>query len=188
MSPFPSKVTPELIVQRARAIIESEGVEALSLNKLATDLGIAAPSLYNHFKNKGALLRAVNAHTAQEMTRVMLNASEAKTDLHARFIHLAHAHRQFAAANPATYALAFNNMSEDQRPDADEMERLALPLQALMAEYVGEDRSLVATRGIWALLHGFAILQITNQFRRAGSVDEAFEHSITAFIEGWKKQ
>jgi AcrR family transcriptional regulator len=186
MSPFPSKVTPELIVHRARAMIESEGVEALSLNKLAADLGIAAPSLYNHFKNKGALLRAVNAGTAEEMARVMLNGAEGETDLKTRFLLLAHAHRAFAAANPATYALAFNNMAEDQRPDADEMEKLALPLQALMAEYVGEERSLVATRGIWALLHGFAMLQITDQFRRQGNVDEAFEQSIKAFIEGWK--
>jgi AcrR family transcriptional regulator len=167
-------------------MIESEGVDALSLNKLASELGIAAPSLYNHFRNKAALIRAVNAQVAQEMTAAMLRASESGEDFHSRFLKIAHAHRQFAAANPATYALAFSTLSEDQRPDAGELEGLAIPLQSMIAEQVGEAHSLAATRGIWAFLHGFAMLEISGQFRRAGDLDEAFEHSIAVFINGWK--
>lgn len=186
MSPYPAKVTRELTVHRARAMIESEGAEALSLGKLAAELGIAAPSLYNHFKNKAALLQAVNADTAAAMTTVMLQSASSEADLHTRFLNMAHAHRSFACTNPATYALAFNSMSLEQRPDRGEMEQLAIPLQQIIAEQVGEARSLAATRGAWALMHGFAMLEISGQFQRAGSVDEAFEQSMTAFINGWQ--
>jgi AcrR family transcriptional regulator len=47
------------IVEVATAILDREGLEALSTRRLAQELGVRAPSLYNHFATKEEILDAV---------------------------------------------------------------------------------------------------------------------------------
>src|SRR5690606_20994163 len=47
------------IVEVATAIIDAEGLDALSTRRLATELDVRAPSLYNHFRTKEEILDAV---------------------------------------------------------------------------------------------------------------------------------
>jgi AcrR family transcriptional regulator len=191
MSPYPAKVTRELIVHRARGMIENDGVEALSLGKLAADLGIAAPSLYNHFKNKTALLQAVNVETARALVAALTagmqqQAADEAAGAHEQLMGMAAAYRAFVRENPASYDLAFTNTIPDLHLDSQLAEALAQPLQAIMAAHVGEARSLAALRGAWALLHGFATLEITGQFRRGGDLDAAFTQVFAAYLDGWR--
>jgi AcrR family transcriptional regulator len=46
-------------VRAAIALADEGGIEALSMRKLARDLGVEAMSLYNHVKNKGDLVDAM---------------------------------------------------------------------------------------------------------------------------------
>ena len=43
----------------ALALVDAEGLAALSTRRLAADLGVSGPSLYNHFATKDELLEAV---------------------------------------------------------------------------------------------------------------------------------
>jgi AcrR family transcriptional regulator len=47
------------IVTAALALIDAEGLAALSTRRLAAELGVSGPSLYNHFATKEAILDAV---------------------------------------------------------------------------------------------------------------------------------
>lgn len=49
----------ELIVDTARALVDAEGLAALSTRRLAAELGVSGPSLYNHFRTKDQILEAV---------------------------------------------------------------------------------------------------------------------------------
>ncbi len=49
----------ERIVSAALALIDAEGLAALSTRRLAGELGVSGPSLYNHFATKDELLEAV---------------------------------------------------------------------------------------------------------------------------------
>lgn len=53
------RLTPEAIVEEAIRLLNEEGMEGVSLRKLAARLGISAPSLYWHFADKGALMAAI---------------------------------------------------------------------------------------------------------------------------------
>lgn len=46
------------IVTAALALIDEEGLAALSTRRLAAELGVSGPSLYNHFATKEAILDA----------------------------------------------------------------------------------------------------------------------------------
>lgn len=49
----------EAIVDAARELVEAGGLSALSLRRLATSLGVTAPALYAHVRDKQDLLRAL---------------------------------------------------------------------------------------------------------------------------------
>jgi AcrR family transcriptional regulator len=46
----------DAIVERALAIIDSDGIDGLSMRKLAADLGVSGASLYHHFASKDQIL------------------------------------------------------------------------------------------------------------------------------------
>ena len=52
-------ISRELAVRAALEVIDENGVEGLSLQKVAKRLGVKAPSLYYHFKNKAEILSDV---------------------------------------------------------------------------------------------------------------------------------
>lgn len=183
--PYPAQIEPAHAVEKARELIEAEGADGLTLAKLATVLKVSAPSLYRHFASKADLLRAVNLETTRRLTGAMLEAVARTDSRPARAAAMAAAYRHFAHANPAAYLLAFSQRAPETDPAADLLEGLALPLQQVMAELVGEQKALSALRGLWALAHGFSALEISGQFRRGGDLEAAFRQSVTAMIAGW---
>ena len=66
--PRPRKalLTRQRIVETAAALIDSDGLERFSTRRLAAELGVRGPSLYNHFATKDQILDAVaDSITAQ---------------------------------------------------------------------------------------------------------------------------
>ena len=47
------------VVERAIDVLDAHGLEALSMRRLAADLGVQPGALYHHFTNKDALLAAI---------------------------------------------------------------------------------------------------------------------------------
>ncbi|WP_327357246.1 TetR/AcrR family transcriptional regulator [Streptomyces sp. NBC_01304] len=47
------------IVMAARELVDAEGLAAVSTRRLAAELGVSGPSLYNHFRTKDQILEAV---------------------------------------------------------------------------------------------------------------------------------
>ncbi|MEU4237953.1 TetR family transcriptional regulator [Actinoplanes sp. NPDC026619] len=57
--PKQALLTRERIVAAAGALVDAEGLEALSVRRLAAELGVQGPSLYNHFPTKAEIVDAV---------------------------------------------------------------------------------------------------------------------------------
>jgi len=60
-------LNPDIIHKTALDIIDAEGLGALSMRRLASELGIEAASLYHHVADKQALLDGVIARARSEM-------------------------------------------------------------------------------------------------------------------------
>ncbi len=52
-------LSTDRIVATARALVDAEGLAAVSTRRLAAELGVSGPSLYNHFRTKDQILEAV---------------------------------------------------------------------------------------------------------------------------------
>lgn len=62
-----SPVTRERAVERAVAMADAGGISALSMRKLAADLGVEAMSLYYHFTSKDDLIDGMIESVVEEM-------------------------------------------------------------------------------------------------------------------------
>jgi AcrR family transcriptional regulator len=52
-------ISPEEAIERALDIVDTEGLDALNMRKLAGALGVRGPSLYHHFQDKEAILDGI---------------------------------------------------------------------------------------------------------------------------------
>jgi len=66
----------ERIVDAALAVVDGEGLDALSTRRLATALSVSGPSLYNHFATKDELLDAVVDRVMGEVDLSMFDTAE----------------------------------------------------------------------------------------------------------------
>lgn len=182
--PHPSQTDRETTIRTARTLIEAEGVDALSLAKLAAALNIKAPSLYHHFANKTALLRAVNEQTETMLVDAMRSAIHSEDDAPATLRTIFRVYRAFAQDNPNLYSLLYMTTQPELRGSPEAAARLAQPLQVVMAGIVGDGRALAALRAAWAFLHGFVMLELAEQFKRGGDLDADFASATEIFIRG----
>lgn len=66
------------IVEAAGALVDSEGLDAVSTRRLAAELGVSGPSLYNHFRNKDEILDAVADTVSAQVDLSMFDASDTR--------------------------------------------------------------------------------------------------------------
>jgi AcrR family transcriptional regulator len=187
MSPYPVQTDTETIIETAHALIEKDGVENLSLGKLAGEIGIKAPSLYRHIANKEALLHAVIEQTYLNMFQAYDDAlAEASDDPIDQLVKLSQAQRNFAHQNPNTYMLAYTTANPELQSNPDMLLEKAMSIQQIMIQVSGEENSLPALRGSLALTHGFISLELNGQFRRGGDLTAQFTEIINAYLRGWQ--
>ncbi len=93
----------ERIVGAALALVDAEGLVALSTRRLAAELGVSGPSLYNHFATKDALLDAVVDHVVGEVDLSMWElprARQAPVDWALALLAWARSYRAALVAHP----------------------------------------------------------------------------------------
>src|SRR5215213_7075367 len=60
-------LTPQAVIEGALALAETEGLEAVTIRKLAKELGVTPMALYWHFRSKNELLDGMAASIFEEI-------------------------------------------------------------------------------------------------------------------------
>ncbi|QNS07135.1 TetR/AcrR family transcriptional regulator [Streptomyces xanthii] len=69
-------LSTDRIVDAARALVDAEGLAAVSTRRLAAELGVSGPSLYNHFRTKDQILGAVADSVSAQVDLSMFDATD----------------------------------------------------------------------------------------------------------------
>jgi AcrR family transcriptional regulator len=174
-----------IVVKAAATILNEEGVQALTLNRLAQDLGVKTPSLYNHIDGLPGLyqeLALLNARMLGERFTQAAIGNAGPTAL----VAIAQAYRAYIKEAPGVY-LASLRSSGTQQPIDAELSAAEEPsvrvTVAVVASFglVGDD-ALHAVRGLRSLVHGFATLEIAGGFGLPLSLDESFDRLLQMFV------
>lgn len=162
------------IVTAARRLLEADGPEALSMRNVAAEIGIRAPSLYEHVADKRALESAIIAAGLQEQgaaLREALAGPEGSDPLSA----ITHAWRRWGLGHPHMYNLIYARDLDRSDPTvADGELYAATPLR----ELCGGD--LVTARVIWAFAHGMVNLELTDRFPPGTDVEALWVRGLDA--------
>ena len=90
-------ITREAAAKAALHLIDAKGLDALSLQAVAKELGVSAPSLYHHFRDKEELLAEVARSLLAEVGHEQEHWS---TDWETRMVELSLATRRVALRHP----------------------------------------------------------------------------------------
>src|SRR3954462_137426 len=132
-----------------------EGPQALTMRRVADELGIRAPSLYKHLPHKEALETAIIADGFTAAAAAFEAAVEGAEDPLTAFVA---AYRAFASAHPHLYRLMTTRpLPRESPPSGLEARAAAPPLRALGG-------SPARGRAAWAFLHGMTILELDGRF------------------------
>lgn len=171
--PTPSRTSPESIVATGRALLESRGLDGLTLTAVATEVGVKTPSLYKHVASRGDLIRRIAEDVVDDLAAA-LDSAPRGDDARQDVISLSNTFRDFARKNPGGYGLIFGSLPEEMRPDTDRLLRSSAAVLRTAGALAGEDRKLEAARTLTAWAHGFVTMELAGAFRLGGDIDQAF--------------
>jgi AcrR family transcriptional regulator len=159
------------ILDAAVAVIGRTGdADAMSIRALAGEVGVTAPSIYRHFADKAAILRALLARSFAQFEEHLEAAAAGSRTPFTRLRRRSEAYLEFANQQPGQYRLLFSAASLGPRqlgldgeahPGAGSYEALVKSVEACVQAGArpGAPASLVALQ-LWSTLHGYADLKI----------------------------
>ena len=172
------------VVAAAAAIADAEGAEAVTLARLADELGVRAPSLYNHVAGLPGLRRDLALLGLRELTARLAPAIAGRSGEEA-LLALAGAYRRFAGERPGLYAATLRAVGEGDGELARASEELMGVVLAALAGYGLEgDDALHAVRGLRSAVHGFVALEAVGGFGLPLDRDESFRRLLGTFSRG----
>jgi AcrR family transcriptional regulator len=151
----------ERIVAAARALIEAGGVEALSMRKLAADVGVAPTAIYWHVGSREDLLNAVLDAMVADLPPIVARGTNAR----GRLASVARSIRDQVRATTPTQQLA---------AELGRTAELSFPSQValtreMQAAGVGGSDAAQAVRAVLFLVGGFILLEDNFAHRQPGS-------------------
>lgn len=190
MSPR-SNLTKEAVVQAAADLLNTEGLDALSLNRLAEKLDIRTPSLYNHVDGLPGLMRELSILNARNLAERLSDAAIGQSGPQL-VMSVMQAYRSYIKQFTGLYlsTLRVSGMQEEVDPELEKEEARSLKVAlAVMASFglKGED-AIHAVRAFRSLVHGFATLEVYGGFGLPLDLDESFVRLVDLFIAGLQGQ
>jgi AcrR family transcriptional regulator len=167
------------VVAAGRQLLEEEGLEALTMRRLAERVGIRAPSLYKHLPDKAALEAAIIATGFEEAAAAFEQAVDRASEGSGEpsgdaLVALAAAYRRFALEHPHLYRLMNNGPLPRAHLPPGLEGRTAAPLLRVAG-------SEARARAVWAFAHGMVMLELDQRFPPDADLDAAWRAGIAAF-------
>jgi AcrR family transcriptional regulator len=175
--PTPPRTSLDHIVRAGRTILDEEGLDSLTMQRVAVVVGVRAPSLYKRVRDRAELVRLIAGDIELELG-AMLDAAAATGDPRGNLRAIAHAFRTYALAHPGAYALLFARLPDAWRLDPDPGPRTFDSLFRTVAELSGPEHVLEAARTVVAWASGFVGMELAGAFRLGGDVDAAFAYGV----------
>ena len=185
--------TREQLLDAASRILSEEGVGAVSVRRVASDVGTSTRAVYSLFGSKQELLRALYRRAADTFTRIH-DAVPTEEDPLDEMIPLGMAYRQSALAEPHLYWLLFGQAVPGFRPTEEDMrsaQRSQLRVvdaleRAAKKGLLRGDPWEIAVQG-WAVVHGLASLELMGCLGPPDAAEATWRGTLRAMDAGFRQ-
>lgn len=177
--PTPERTSRDAIVAAGRDLLETAGLDGLTMQAVAERVGVRAPSLYKRVRNRHQLITLVAEASLRELSARMDAAAGAPgRDPGLVLRRIARACRAFAHERPTGFRLIFGSTTGVEL-DVEALSAASAPVLRVAAELAGHEHALDAARTFTAWANGFIGMELAGAFRLGGDVDEAFEYGLS---------
>jgi AcrR family transcriptional regulator len=184
----------EDILAAARTILKDQGYAELSMRALGRAAGITAPTIYDYFSGKEAVLDALFAEGADMLASVIKRAAAAAEPGAERLQAIGSAYRRFAIENPDLYLLLFGGADPSYSPSETLIEKLhqcsdlaaEAVQEAMDAGYLRPGLAEDVSNSMWVMAHGSVMLELKcfrGKFDEAGG-DDFFRLNMRLLFQG----
>lgn len=177
-------------------MLAKNGVQSLSLRKIAQQVGVSHNAPYMHFADKEALLVAIAEEGFRQLsTEVDSAISQTDHSIRQQLIAASQAYVNFALNHPNHSHVMFRPFDATKYPDLLKVSQASLnQLFALVKS--GQERGELSTaanthemtKAIWAMVHGVSAISIASQttvlLPEKASVEDVVSTFITFLIDG----
>ncbi|MDQ6419803.1 WHG domain-containing protein [Paenibacillus sp. LHD-117] len=174
----------EMIVRTAARIADENGVEAVTLATLASELGVRSPSLYNHVNGLPELKEMLTTLGLTQLNERLKNAGTGLA-CEEELIAIADAYLAFAREHPGLYELTLKSPTGgaaiQRELGAQLVGRLLTAMEPLR---LTEEDGIHAVRGFRSILHGFASIGQRGGFGMPIEVNASIRFVLRNYIRG----
>ncbi len=182
------------LLARAEAVVEQDGVDALSLRALARDVGVSHAAPARHFRDRQALVDALAAAGFARMTQELAAASRptatGPADVWDRLAAVARAYADFATSRPGLLSVMYaSKHAEDADPALLEAGHACLQVVVDLVADGQADGSIAdgdpveLSRVAFAAVHGVASLS-TGGLLEDLPLDVALDRVVAVLVGG----
>lgn len=164
--------TSQQIYQCALRILEAEGPQAVSMRRVAKEVGITAMAIYHHFPSHEALLNAV-VDSEFEKLAGFFSRPNGKRDVETEIIHILDGYIDYALAHPRIFDYVFSSPRPGARRFPDDFHARLSPTLNLIHDAVSSWMKLRKLKRddvweiameLWAQAHGYLMLWRAGRF------------------------
>jgi AcrR family transcriptional regulator len=175
----------EALLTATLELIETEGIGAVSLRRVARAAGVSPGAPYHHFPDRAALLTALADEGFRRLADALAQAHDAAPNPTAALEAILNAYVDFARANPAYFRLMFRpELTDSHKSDygAEAGEAAFAVLADTVAECVpAAEKDLVAITML-SLVHGFVSLWLDGQLDKHTDDPATLAHQVAALV------
>ncbi|MCE9644966.1 MAG: WHG domain-containing protein [Chloroflexi bacterium] len=181
------RLDKQAVIQAAVELVNTGGMQALTLSRLAEELGIQPPSLYNHIDGLPGLQKDLAVWNARLLADRLGEAAIGKSgpDL---FMHVAQAFRSYVKENPGLYLSTLRSSGaqpeQDENLKREEERALKIGITVMGSLGLRSQDAVHALRAFRSTVHGFATLEIAGGFGLPLECEESFRRLVAALAAG----
>jgi AcrR family transcriptional regulator len=175
------------VVAAAAEIADAEGLDRLTLARVAAAAGVRTPSLYNHVESLDDVRRRVALLALRDLADALRDAAVGRAGDDA-LAAMADAYRAYARRHPGRYAATQRAPAEgDEEMRAAAKGAVDVVLAILRGYGLEGDDAIHAARAVRSALHGFVALEAGGGFGIPVDLDESYARMVRALARGLRE-
>jgi AcrR family transcriptional regulator len=173
----------EMVLDAAETIIVNDGYSALTVRKIAMDIGYTVGSVYMVFANMADLLMHIKANTVDDLTGQLQQVQGYPAEQ--QLAKLAKAYLHFAVQNFNRWTLIY--MPEAETPEwyRQKINGIFSLVEAPFAQLAPDSSAhqrTQAAKALWSGVHGICTLSLPGNI---SDVENTVALLVESFIGGW---
>ncbi len=171
------------IIDTALSILDDQGLAAVTLKNVASELNIKSPSLYNHVDNLDDLLSMVAIRCLDNLYNALVNTVIGLSERDA-LLALSNEYRAFFKKHPGQYSLIQSVTIWQHNLEAKGASDKILQLAGKILEKsdLSQDGMIHFIRVWRSFMHGFLSLETNGDFGLEQSVNDSFNYGLRVLL------